>query len=93
MATPAELICAMSFTPKALTTVVNAMSTVPSSTALAAASVLPVPSPTNWNQPEICTSVTWYARATAASETMVAVIIIQPPSHPTCGPPSFFAQL
>ena len=47
----------------------------------------------NWNHDEICGSVTWYASATADSETMVAVSIIQPPSQPMCGPPSFLAQL
>ncbi|AIA07131.1 hypothetical protein DC74_6697 [Streptomyces noursei] len=93
MATPAELIRAISFTPKALTRVVKAIRTAPRRTALAAASVLPVPSPTNWNHDEICGSVTWYASATAASDTMDAVSIIQPPSQPTCGPPSCFAQL
>lgn len=59
MNTPAELIRAMSLTPKALTTVEKRMSTAPSSTALAAASFLPVPSPTNWNQSSICGSVIW----------------------------------
>lgn len=59
MNTPVELMVAMSLTPKAFTTVVKRMSTVPSSTAFAAASVLPVPSPTNWNQSSICGSVIW----------------------------------
>lgn len=93
MKTPAELIRAMSLTPNAFTSVENRISTLPSSTALAAWSFLPVPSPTNWNQSSICGSVIWYASATADSVTMVAVIIIHPPSQPTCGPPIFLAQL
>lgn len=92
IATPAELIRAISLTPKAFTRVVKVMRMVPSTTAFSAAD-LPVPSPMNWNQDEICGSVTWYASATADSDTMVAVTIIQPPSQPMCGPPSFLDQL
>lgn len=93
MNTPAELIRAISLTPNAFTSVENRISTLPSSTAFAAWSFLPLPSPTNWNQSSICGSVIWYASATADRVTMVAVIIIHPPSQPTCGPPIFLAQL
>lgn len=59
MNTPAELIRAMSWTPKALTRVEKRIRTVPRRTALAAASFLPVPSPTNWNPLSIAGSVIW----------------------------------
>lgn len=54
-----ELIRAISLTPKALTRVVKTISAEPSSTAFAAASVVPLPSPTNWKVEEICGSVSW----------------------------------
>lgn len=57
MKTPALLMVAISFTPKAFTRVVKRMSTVARTTALVATSYFPVPSPTNWKKEEICGSV------------------------------------
>ncbi|CAL9386086.1 hypothetical protein SUDANB108_01161 [Streptomyces sp. enrichment culture] len=59
MNTPAVLIRAISLTPKAFTRVVNRMSTAARTTALVATSYVPVPSPTNWKNDEICGSVNW----------------------------------
>jgi hypothetical protein len=59
MKTPAVLILAISFTPRAFTRVVNRTSTEASSTALVATSYVPVPSPTNWKKDEICGRVSW----------------------------------
>ena len=59
MKTPALLMRAISFTPRALITVVKTISTVPRITALTAKSYLPVPSPKNWNADQICGSVNW----------------------------------
>lgn len=56
--TPALLIRAISFTPNALTSVVNTIRQVASSTPLAA-SLEPEPSPTNWKNDVICGSVRW----------------------------------
>ena len=58
MNTPAVLIRDISLTPNALTSVVNTMSTVASSTALLA-KLDPVPSPMTWKTLEICGSVSW----------------------------------
>ena len=46
MNTPALLMIAIRRTPSALTTVVNTINAVPSSTALVAKSYVPLPSPT-----------------------------------------------
>ena len=49
MNTPALLIIAISFTPSALISVVNAIRMVPRMTALVAKSYSPLPSPMIWN--------------------------------------------
>jgi hypothetical protein len=48
------LIVAINSTPKALTRVVNRINTAARITALVATSYVPVPSPTNWKNDEIC---------------------------------------
>ncbi len=59
MKTPALLIIAISFTPSALMTVVNTIRTLPSTTALAAKSYSPVPSPMIWNPLQIRGRLSW----------------------------------
>ena len=59
MKTPALLIIAISFTPSALITVVNTIRTLPSTTALAAKSYSPVPSPMIWNPLQIRGRLSW----------------------------------
>ena len=59
MNTPVLLIRDISFTPRALITVVKMIRAEPRTTALAAKSVSPVPSPTNWNALSICGRVIW----------------------------------
>lgn len=53
------LMVAISFTPKALTSVVKRISTAARATALVATSYGPMPSPMNWKDDEICGSVSW----------------------------------
>ena len=59
MNTPALLIRAINFTPSALINVVNAIRTLPRTTALAAKSYSPLPSPMIWKPLHIRGRLSW----------------------------------
>ena len=87
MNTPAELMRAINWVPKALIAVVKRMRTVARMTPLRACAAVssPVGSGMNWNPSHSSGSVAWRASATAAIETIEAVSIVQPASQAVCG--------
>ena len=93
MKTPALLIIAISLTPSALITVVKTIMMVPSTTALAAKSYSPVPSPMIWNPLHSRGRLSCRPAPPRERVTIDAVSISQPDDHPTILLPSVFDQL
>ena len=84
---------AISLTPKAFTRVVNRMRTVPSEPHWPPRRYLPVPSPDELEHVGDLRQRDLIGEGHRGERHHGAIIIIQPPSQPMCGPPIVLDQL